>query len=123
MPRRPARGSSANIIIIKRSVVDVSNLQRSEEPVVGRLEPQEPGDDAPPVTRHAEHDAVIAGRSDIQRCVHDNDVGRPEQRHAHLVGGLRRRVEDSIAGVPVGSPFLHQRRLVTFQRHVAYALD
>ena len=92
-------------------------LKWSEEPIVWSLKPQEPGNDAPPVARYAERQNVVASRSDVQGRVHENNVRRPEQTHSQLVSGLRWRVEDTVASVPVRSPFLHQRRVVNAVHH------
>jgi len=92
-------------------------LDRSEKPVDSGLKAEEPRDDAPPVARNAERLVVVTGSSNAERRVHESDVGQPEQRDAHPVGGLRRRLEDTVARVPVGSPFLYQSRVVSVVQH------
>jgi len=112
-----ALGSHMHGGMLKRHCCIYLYLARSEKPVEGSLNPEEPGDDAPPVARQAERDVVVAGGSNTERHVHESRVAQPEQRHAHLVGHLRPWTPDAIARVPVSSPFLRQSRVVCVVLH------
>ena len=109
----------AGLLADKTSHIDAVSfyLERSEVPVARSLKPEEPGNDAPPVARHAERGVVVSCGRDAERRVQETHVQRPEQRDAHLVGGVRRRTKDAVARVPVSPPFLPQSRVVCVVQH------